>query len=168
MALAPERRGRDTGGVLIYSYTFAPGTPEMWVERIERSTAGLEQAATGILSLAAQQTGAPLRGRLRIGPPTAGASSALIPICWVLPDLCGRLDGELRLSPVAADVTQISLRASYPSDGAASPDARHALTEFAAKALVDQVPLATGHALPGAPVTTAPIVPASVQGPPGA
>lgn len=153
--------------MLIYSYTFAPGTPDTWVERIERSTAGLEQAAGDVLSRAAQQAGTPLRGKLRIGPPTTGASSALIPISWALPDLCGLLDGELRLSAVGQDVTQISLRASYPSDGV-PPDGRHALTEYAAKALVDQVPLATGLALPGAPVTTAPIVPASVEGPPGA
>jgi hypothetical protein len=158
MALPPPEPPIETGGdVLVYCYTFAPGRPNDWAERVGCSSASLQLAAGNALADAAARTGiAELRGSLRVGEPIPATNSAIVPITWDLPSL-GCLDGELRMSAVGSGITQISLQASYPANGA-TPTDRHAIVEYAAKALVDQVPIVAERALPAGSGASAPIV----------
>ncbi len=144
--------------MLVYCYTFAPGRPDDWAERVGRSAASLQRAARSALADATARTGmGELRGALTVGEPSRATTSAIVPITWDLPSL-GCLDGELRMAAVGPDITQIALQASYPANGATAVD-RHAVVEYTAKAFVDRVPMVTEQALPAASGFAAPIVP---------
>lgn len=157
MALAlriPRRQSEDD--VLVYTYTFAPGTPDAWADRIANSQDRLAALGREAAAEACRDTDGRAASDLRLGTLMAGHDIVLVPVRWDLPDLCGCLEGDLHLGRVDPQTTQISLRASYP-DGR---DGHHALAEYAAKLLVDRLPAALGHALTaGVDEHPAPILP---------
>lgn len=149
--------------VLVYAYTFVPGSPGAWADRISNSPDRLAAIGGQAAAEIGRDTDAATPSDLRLGPIATGRDIVLIPLTWDLPGLCGTLDGELALGRLDATTTQITFRASC-TDG---PHGRHPLAEFAAKLLVERLPAALGHALPAGSGERAAIVSMAAGDPAG-
>lgn len=127
--------------VYVYYYVHVLGTPETWVRRLEANPSMLADLAG---AATARREDIEEDGRLELGRSRASGSGFLIRFEWTVGGELTRLSGDLSLAPVDDHVTQLSLRASYPSAGRDDVMGDHRRVEAAVKRLLDSI-----TALPG-------------------